>query len=334
MQLLNTLAQVPIPLPDSTAVKGIKSVGDSIAALTPAKMATSIKDLDWSEVLTSLSSTMVSFTLRIIAAILIFYVGKLIINKLHRVLHNTMVKREWDLSLGSFLLSMFKFVMLFLLIITVIGVLGIETSSFIALFASAGVAIGMALSGTLQNFAGGVVILLLKPYKIGDFIEFGTFKGCVKEIQIFHTILTTYNNERIIIPNGGISTGTINNLSTERFRRVEWRVSISYGDSVELARKVALEIIADEKRIVNNEIAKRDLPVGSILLEKNYEPSVNLESLDDSAVVIVVRAWTAFNDYWGVLYAVNERIYEEFPKRGLHFPFPQLDVHFDQQPAS
>ena len=156
----------------------------------------------------------------------------------------------------------------------------------------------------------------------------------MKEIQIFHTILTTYNNERIIIPNGGISTGTINNLSTERFRRVEWRVSISYGDSVELARKVALEIIADEKRIVNNEIAKRDLPVGSILLEKNYEPSVNLESLDDSAVVIVVRAWTAFNDYWGVLYAVNERIYEEFPKRGLHFPFPQLDVHFDQQPAS
>ncbi|MBQ1797790.1 MAG: mechanosensitive ion channel, partial [Muribaculaceae bacterium] len=273
MQLLNILAQVPIPQPDSTAVKGIKSVGDSIAALTPAKMATSIKDLDWSEVLTSLSSTMVSFTLRIIAAILIFYVGKLIINKLHRVLHNTMVKREWDLSLGSFLLSLFKFVMLFLLIITVVGVLGIETSSFIALFASAGVAIGMALSGTLQNFAGGVVILLLKPYKIGDFIEFGTFKGCVKEIQIFHTILTTYNNERVIIPNGGISTGTINNLSTERFRRVEWRVSISYGDSVELARKVALEIIADEKRIVNNEIAKRDLPVGSILLEKNYEPS-------------------------------------------------------------
>ena len=154
-----------------------------------------------------------------------------------------MLSRNVDRSLTTFLLSLFKITFFFILAIIVISILGIETSSFIAIFASAGIAVGMAFSGTLQNFAGGVLILLLKPYKVGDYIVFETHQGTVKEIQIFHTIITTYNNESIIIPNGGLSTGIINNYSREHARRLEWRVSISYGDDIDKARETILKII-------------------------------------------------------------------------------------------
>lgn len=227
MNLLNILLQTPA-VTDSVAASAVEDITnkakdhvdalahpDSIAALTPDKVWGGIRDFDWSGVVTSLSSQLISLGLRVLAAILIFYIGKLIINKLHSLLTAIFIKKDVDRSLSTFLLSFLKITLLFILIITVIGVMGIETSSFIAIFASAGVAIGMALSGTLQNFAGGVLILLIKPYKVGDFIEFGSFKGTVKEIQIFHTIIITPNNERIIIPNGGLSTGTINNYSAE-----------------------------------------------------------------------------------------------------------------------
>ncbi|MBR6284718.1 MAG: mechanosensitive ion channel [Muribaculaceae bacterium] len=267
----HSLLQLPQLATDSVAATKIQSVTDtvkahvdslarnlsnpdSLAALTPRKVASSIKDFDWSGVITSLSTQAVSFCLRLLAAILIFYIGKFIINKIYAVARTVMVKRDFDRSLSTFLLSLIRITLLFLLVITVIGVLGIETSSFIAIFASAGVAIGMALSGTLQNFAGGVLILLIKPYKIGDYIEFGNFKGYVKEIQIFHTILTTYNNDRIIIPNGGLSTGSINNFSSEPYRRLEWRVAISYGDDVAVARQAILDVISDESRIVKQYI--------------------------------------------------------------------------------
>ena len=223
---------------------------DSLANLTPSKVANDIKNFDWSGVITSLSTQVISLAFRILAAILIFYVGKFIINKIYSLVRAMLIKKDIDRSLGTFLLSFIKITLLFLLIIIVIGVVGIETSSFIAIFASAGIAIGMALSGTLQNFAGGVLILLIKPYKIGDYIEFGEFKGHVKEIQIFHTILTTYNNDKIIIPNGGLSTGTINNYTAEKVRRLEWRVSISYGDNVAVARNVILGIINADERIL------------------------------------------------------------------------------------
>lgn len=345
---------------------------DSIANFTPGKIAQGIKTFDWSEVFASLSTQMVSLVLRILAAIVIFYVGKFIINKIYSITRTLMVKKKFDRSLSSFLLSFIRMSMLFLLIITVISILGIETSSFIAIFASAGVAIGMALSGTLQNFAGGVLILMIKPFKIGDYIEFGNYKGFVKEIQIFNTILVTYNNDKIIIPNGGLSTGTINNLSTEQYRRLEWRISISYGDNVDQARKAILDIINDEERIVRtiaestenatatSESTSTDTPDTEPTSKKNnwwkrhfgkpddedlafsndkgdtaastaqtvdYKPYVAVESLGDSAVVLIVRAWALASDYWSVLYAVNEQIYYQLPLKGIHFPFPQLDVH-------
>ena len=383
MKLLNILLQTPVPK-DTIAASKIKELTstakahvdaiahpDSIASLTPDKVLGGIRDFDWSGVITSLSSQLISLGLRVLAAILIFYVGKLIINKLHSLLLAVFVKKDVDRSLSSFLLSFLKITMLFLLIITVIGVMGIETSSFIAIFASAGVAIGMALSGTLQNFAGGVLILLIKPYKVGDFIEFGTYRGTVKEIQIFHTIITTINNERIIIPNGGLSTGTINNYSAEGYRRIEWRVAVSYGDDVKAARTAIMDIINADSRIIKNESEKHEdeietntsfeevvedkreswwrrlfhhsrrktaewraaqaAEIQSKLPKPDYTPSVLVEQLADSSVILLVRAWATSADYWPVLFDVNEQIYEQLPQHGLHFPFPQLDVHLNNE---
>ncbi len=341
---------------------------DSIAAMTPGKLVDQFRYLDLGTLVTSLSSQIISLGLRILAAIVVFYIGKFIINKIYSVTRAVMVRKDFDRSLVSFLLSFIRITLLFLLIITVIGVLGIETSSFIAIFASAGVAIGMALSGTLQNFAGGVLILLLKPYKVGDYIEFGELKGTVREIQIFNTVINTYNNDRIVIPNGGLATSSLKNFSAEPYHRVEWRVGITYGDDVETARKVALDILAADGRIVRTDadVKQEDeqqavvanqqpepvvkMPwwrrlfhwhrrraeelrethearLAALLPKPDYTPTVNVESLDENQVTLVVRAWTEIANYWGVLYDVNERIYKQFPQHGLHFPFPQMDVH-------
>lgn len=377
------LLQMPVAAPDTVAANKIKEAThvvtaqvdslanqlhpDSIAAMTPEKIVDKFKYLNVGNLVTSLSSQLVSLALRIVAAILIFYIGKFIINKIYSVVRAIMVRKGFERSLTSFLLSFIKMTLLFLLIITVIGVLGIETSSFIAIFASAGVAIGMALSGTLQNFAGGVLILLMKPYRVGEYIEFGEFKGTVKEIQIFHTVINTYNNDRIVIPNGGLATSSLKNFSAEPYHRVEWRVGISYGDDVDTARKVALDILAADSRIVHTDADVKEVeepqetPVESDQEEKaeawwqrlfhwhrkrieqwnesqeaqlaalipkpNYMPSVNVESLDESQVTLIVRAWTEIGNYWQVLYDVNERLYKQLPQHGIHFPFPQIDVH-------
>ena len=385
MILDKILLQVPVAEPDPVAASKIQEAtnavtaqveslatqlsADSIAAMTPGKLVDKFKYLDLGSLVTSLSSQLISLGLRILAAILIFYLGKFIINKIYSVARAIMVAKGFDRSLTSFLLSFIKITLLFLLIITVIGVLGIETSSFIAIFASAGVAIGMALSGTLQNFAGGVLILLLKPYKVGDYIEFGDLKGTVKEIQIFNTVINTYNNDRIVIPNGGLATSSLKNFSAEPYHRVEWCVGITYGDDVDTARKVALDILAADPRIVHTDadvketepqpeddheeqVEEKPEPwwkrlfhwhrrraeahredhearLAALVPKPNYAPSVNVKSLDESQVTLIVRAWTEIANYWSVLYDVNEQIYKQFPQNGIRFPFPQMDIHMN-----
>lgn len=374
------LVDAPVIQPNSAVAdslarvtKKFQALPDSLSAMTPEKLHEGIKNFNWNEVISQLTDTGVSLALRIAAAVLVFLVGRFVITRLYRLLLSVMVGRNVDRSLTTFLLSLFRMTFFFILIIIVISILGIETSSFIAIFASAGIAIGMAFSGTLQNFAGGVLILLLKPYKVGDYIEHDKFKGTVKEIQIFHTIITTYNNESIIIPNGVLSTGTVNNYSRERVRRLEWRVAISYGDDVDVARRTILGIIdshdlllkpgteaennapivdesgddeTDEKKIpwykrwpIHNKKLKdtatqwRDqqkMAVEKKMLQVNFTPSVNVESLDDSSVTLVVRAWVKHPDYWQAFYDINEAIYKQLPQHGLHFPFPQMDVHLDK----
>lgn len=213
-----------------------------------------ISTLSINELMDKLISDIVTLAINIAIAVFVFYIGKFIIKKIVKFVLSLFIRRDLDKSLGLFIISVVKIVLYFILIVTIIGILGIETSSFLALFASAGVAIGMALSGTLQNFAGGVLILLLKPYKIGDFIEIPEYSGTVKEIQIFHTIINTFDNKTIIIPNGGLSTGSIINWSREDYRRVDWTISISYGDDVDKAREVILDLFSKDERIVKKYI--------------------------------------------------------------------------------
>ncbi len=202
------------------------------------------------DLLSRVVNGLVEFAIHLALAVLVFYVGKFLINKIYKLTATIFIRRKLDRSLATFVLSLIRIVLYFILIVTVIGILGIETSSFLALFASAGVAIGLALSGTLQNFAGGVLILLLKPYRIGDYIEAQGYAGTVNEIQIFSTIINTPDNKQIIIPNGGLSTGSINNYSKEDYRRVDWTISISYGDDVDVARKAISDILMSDDRVV------------------------------------------------------------------------------------
>ncbi len=195
-------------------------------------------------------SGIVDFAIHLAIAILVFYVGKFIIQRIYKMVDSIFIRRQFDRSLSTFILSLIRILLYFILVVTVIGILGVETSSFLAIFASAGVAIGLALSGTLQNFAGGVLILLLKPYKIGDYIEAQGFAGTVKEIQIFSTIINTADNKQIIIPNGPLSTSTINNYSKEDYRRVDWTVSIAYGDDVTAAKDAILDMLLSDPRVV------------------------------------------------------------------------------------
>lgn len=291
---------------------------------TVAQESSAIKNISFDQLIDTLISDMVHFAISLTIAILVFYAGKYIIRKLYNFVYGILHRRQVEASLSTFVLSLVRIVLYFILIVTVIGILGIETSSFLALFASAGVAIGMALSGTLQNFAGGVLILLLKPFKVGDYIEAQGFAGTVTRIEIFNTIICTADNKSIIIPNGGLSTGSINNYSIQPYRRVDWTVGISYGESVDQARTLLLDLLRKDPRILWEE--KTGMP-------SVKAPVVVVAELADSSVNLSVRAWVASADYWGVYFDHNEEFYNAITAApGLSFPFPQLDVHMTPTP--
>ena len=260
--------------------------------------------------LTKMIDLGISVGSKILLAIVVFIVGRWIVRRLNKLLAKILEKRHVEASLSTFVKSLVNITLTLLLIIVVIGVLGIETSSFIALFASAGVAIGMALSGTLQNFAGGVMILLFKPFKVGDTIEAQGQSGTVREIQIFNTILATPDNKIIIIPNGGLSTGLMKNYSREATRRVDWEFGIAYGDDYTKAKAVIARLLDADGRVL-----------------KDPAYFIALTSLGESSVNIVVRAWVNAGDYWGVYFDMNEKVYKTFAEENLNIPFPQLDVH-------
>ena len=213
-------------------------------------------------------------------------------------------------SLKPFLKGIISAILKIILAISVLSMIGVEMTSFIAILGAAGLAVGLALSGTLQNFAGGIVILMFKPFKAGDFIDAQGYSGTVSEIQIFNTILKTPDNKTIIIPNGGLSTGAMTNYSSEPLRRVDWTVGIGYGDDVDQARSVLLKMCETDPRIL-----------------KDPALFIGVSALADSSVNFAVRAWVKAEDYWGVFFDLNENIYKTFNKEGLHIPFPQMDVH-------
>ena len=248
----------------------------------------------------------------ILAAIVIYIVGRFIIRQIMKLVSKILVKRDFEVSVQTFLKSLLSILLNLVLAFAIISKLGVETTSLAALLASAGVAIGMALSGNLSNFAGGLVILVFKPFKVGDFIDTtnNEVSGTVKEIQIFHTILTTVDNRLIYVPNGTLSSNAIVNYSRQEMRRAEWVFGVECGMDFERVKAVIDRLIAADSRIL-----------------KEPAPMVALSSLSASSVDIKVRAWTKVADYWDVYFDFNKAVYETFNKEGIGFPFPQLTVH-------
>lgn len=267
------------------------------------------------EIVHAVATVCASLAFKFLKVALIWIVGRWIMRKVVRLVKKIMLRRNVNPSISSFVSSLIDVVSLAVIIIMIISVLGIDTSSFIALFASAGVAVGMALSGTLQNFAGGVMILLFRPFKVGDFIEAQGVAGTVREIQIFNTLVHTGDNKVILLPNGPVSTGIINNYSREDVRRVDMVFSISYGDDFEKAKEVLLRIIKEDERILDTPSA----------------PAINLMELAASSIDISVKVWCKQSDYWNVKFDMNRNVYDIFPKEGLNFPYQTLTLHVEKE---
>ena len=255
-----------------------------------------------------------TYGMNVVAALFTLVIGLWVANTLVDFIKKLLMKSKVDPSLQSFLSSLFGILFKILVYITALGVLGVQMTSFIAMLGAAGLAVGLALSGTLQNFAGGVMILFFKTFKVGDFIEAQGYSGTVQEIQIFATILTTPDNKTVIVPNGPLATGTLVNYSTQPIRRVDWTFGIAYGDDVDKAYAVLKDLVSRDARILTDP-----------------EPLYAVGALADSSVDIVVRVWVNAADYWAVFFTLNEQVYKQFAKEGLTIPFPQRDVRIHQE---
>ena len=292
-----------------------EQAADSIIASRTEKLAAVGEELANGNIhLDQIISQLINWSMdmgrHIIAAIVVYFIGHYLIKFLNYLLATMLERRKVEVSVQTFVKSFVSILLKVLLIITVVGTLGVNTTSFAALLASFGVAIGMALSGNLQNFAGGIVILFLKPYKVGDWIEAQGTSGTVQAIQIFHTILLTADGKQIFVPNGAMSSGSITNYTLTPTRLCEWTIGVEYGQDVDKARKTVLDLIKADSRILTDPT-----------------PVVWLKELADSSVVIVARCWVENANYWTVMFETREKIYNTFNAEGISFPFPQVTVH-------
>ena len=253
---------------------------------------------------------MMDYAPKVISALVVLVIGLIIIRMIINAVRKAFEKKKFDVTLQRFLVSMIGILLKAALAITVIGMLGIQMTTFVAMLGAAGLAIGLALSGTLQNFAGGVILLILRPYRVGDFVEMQGHSGTVKEIQIFNTILTTPDNKTIIIPNSPISTGSMINYSTQPKRRVDFTIGIGYDDDIDKAREVILGVITKDERV-----------------HKDPEPFIAVSALADSSVNFVLRVWADSGDYWGVYFENLEAIKKALDANNISIPYPQRDVH-------
>ena len=283
---------------------------DSVQKANLAKAVEKIATLDYHEVLQTMLSEAVWIVIKIVIALATYFLGRWIVRRVVRLIDVAMERRKVDISLRSFMRNTVRVVFSLILVLIVVQTLGVNVTSLIAVFSAATLAIGMALSGTAQNFAGGVMILMMKPYRVGDYISAQGQSGTVREIKLFSTVITTTDNQTIYIPNNAIATAIIDNYTTAEQRRVDWTVGISYGDDVDVARETILAMLAADARIL-----------------RETAPVVWVAALADSSVNLTVRAWVANADYWDVFFEYNERFYKELPKAGINFPFPQMDVH-------
>ena len=283
---------------------------DSVQKANLAKAVEKIATLDYHEVLQTMLSEAVWIVIKIVIALAIYFLGRWIVRRVVRLIDVAMERRKVDVSLRSFMRNTVRVVFSLILVLIVVQTLGVNVTSLIAVFSAATLAIGMALSGTAQNFAGGVMILMMKPYRVGDYISAQGQSGTVREIKLFSTVITTTDNQTIYIPNNAIATAIIDNYTTAEQRRVDWTVGISYGDDVDVARETILAMLAADARIL-----------------RETAPMLWVAALANSSVNLTVSAWVANAHYWDVFFEYNERFYKELPKAGINFPFPQMDVH-------
>ena len=265
---------------------------------------------NWDEVVVLLKTTGVDFAINLFTALVIFFVGRIVVRLLTRGLRKVMEKQSVDQTLVTFISNLVGMVLLTFVIIAAISALGVQTTSFIAILGAAGLAIGLALQGSLSNFAAGVLIVLFRPYKVGDWVEAAGISGSVEEVQILTTVLKTGDNKRVIVPNAQIMDSIITNYSANDTRRVDMVVGVSYDDDLDKVRSTIEDLVAAEDRILN-------------------EPActIAVSALADSSVNFVVRPWVNTSDYWGVMFDLTEAIKKRFDKEGISFPFPQQDVH-------
>ncbi|MBQ5903486.1 MAG: mechanosensitive ion channel family protein [Alistipes sp.] len=283
---------------------------DSVQRQKFAEGIEKLMNLDAEQLMSNLGEQAIWILVKLLIALAFYFVGRWVIGRLLRILDRMFEKKAVDISVRPFIRNTVSVLMIVALLLVVVQTLGVNVTSLIAIFSAATLAIGMALSGTAQNFAGGIMILVVKPYRVGDYITAQGQSGTVQEIKLFSTVITTVDNQTIYIPNNVIATGIIDNYSTATTRRNEWLIAISYGDDVEVARRVMLDLLMADERVL-----------------KSPAPVVWVKELADSCVRLTVRAWVKNDDLWDVYFEYNERFYNELPKAGLHFPFPQLDIH-------
>ena len=266
------------------------------------------------DIFTKLTDVSVKFGFKLLICIIIFIVGKKLIKYLNSLFAKILHRREIEPSIESFLKSLINITLNIILLLIIIHFLGINSTSFVAILASAGVAVGLALSGTLQNFAGGVMIMLFKPFRVGDYIEAQGQGGTVKEIQIFNTVLTTSDNRTIFVPNGGLSTGIIMNYSNQANRRIEWIITIGYGENVDRARTCIHQLLTTDSRIL-------ETPV----------PLIAVNKLNNGSVDLVVRCWTRKEDYWDVYFGINEQIHGAFKAENINMPSSSMTIRMAEK---
>jgi len=269
-----------------------------------------ITDFDWTGLWQIIQSAGMGFGLKALVAIIIFFVGRMIARLITKGLHNLMQVREIDKILETFVCNLVYWMLMTFIIIAAMSQLGIQTTSLIAVMGAAGLAVGLALQGALGNFAAGVLIVMFRPYRVGDYVEAAGISGTILQVQILTTMLKTADNKLIIVPNGQIMSGIITNYSAHETRRVDMVVSVSYEDDIDKVRSTIRELVDADERIL-----------------KDPECLIAVSELGDSSVNFIVRPWVKNADYWGVKLDLTETIKKRFDKDGISFPFPQQDVH-------
>jgi len=327
-----TLLQTPPQLPTVLPPDSVREVTRNIITRMQSD-----PDTFWQDLL----NQGIHFGMKVLAALLIYMVGIWLIGRLKKILKRIFERRKTERTLASFITSFIGISLTVVLVIVTIGTLGVNTTSLAALLAAGGMAIGMALSGTVQNFAGGIMLLAFKPFKAGDFIAAQGFSGTVVEVNITSTKLLTIDNRVVILPNGALSNGTIDNYSARPLRRVDWEVSVAYGSDAEAFKKIVRTMLDSDPRVL-----QADTDMDALYKEMNIsafqlstvgyrmaavpEPFIALKSLNASDITFVVRAWARATDYWDLYFAMQQRFYTELPAAGFQFAYPHLDVTMQQ----